>query len=227
MTPPRPSRALLIALACVGCVQDLELGQLGIAVGEPPDAAASVCEPVNCMGQPNACADCVDNDGDGLQDYEDPDCWGPCDDSEELFAGGKLQCPSDVCFFQADCGSGNDEACLALVPNGCDCYGCCLVQGRSAPIYLGSVDADGNATCGTNNLEDPQACQSCTLDETCFNPCDDCELCFAQSSVAQGCGGDAGCTPPQCDDGVQPCGSCAGSCDGDTVCISGCCVTPG
>ncbi len=221
-------------IACVGCVEDLDLGQLASSVqaddsaettSAEPDAAAA-CEPVRCTGQPKECADCIDNDGDGLLDHEDPDCWGPCDESEAAFSGGERQCVGQACFFQRDCGTGNDEQCLPLVPNGCDCRGCCMAPGRSEPIYLGSLDQSGAASCSASSLDDPDACQSCELDETCFNPCDDCELCFAQSELDPACASDSGCTAPQCDDGVAPCGGCAGECPSGLVCITGCCVAP-
>ncbi len=216
----RQMRVSLVGLACVACVQDLGLGQLTSSVGTSKDASAdtalgidanvvdaaatdapstsvldaqtvSECLPVKCKGQPKACADCIDNDGDGLMDHEDPDCWGPCDDSETTFTGGERNCPELRCYYDADCGSGNDADCALLAPNGCDCWGCCLGPGMERAVTLGSLGEDGEPSCTAANLDDPAACQSCTLDESCYNPCDECELCFGETTVAGECGADA------------------------------------
>jgi hypothetical protein len=62
---------------------------------------------------PLACGDCEDNDGDGAIDAADPDCLGPCDNSEEeLFTGQQPpingQCVTD-CYF--DTNPGRDDGC--------------------------------------------------------------------------------------------------------------------
>jgi hypothetical protein len=55
----------------------------------------------------------LDNDNDGLIDYQDPDCLGPCDNTEDSFYGGipgqaGPACVVD-CYFDNDSGSGNDD----------------------------------------------------------------------------------------------------------------------
>jgi hypothetical protein len=78
----------------------------------PPDAGP--CTPVACGGAPRACGDCDDNDGDSWIDASDPDCLGPCDDSEEeLFNGTAItvggSCRADCYFaFDGNSGSGDD-----------------------------------------------------------------------------------------------------------------------
>src|SRR5690606_14679685 len=65
-------------------------GAGGASGGAPPspDADAGPCQPRPCGGRVRACGDCSDDDGDGAIDAADPDCLGPCDDSEgELFNG--------------------------------------------------------------------------------------------------------------------------------------------
>ena len=47
------------------------------------------------------------------------------------------------------------DFCAPLVPNGCDCFGCCEVQGEF--IYLGS-----SPDCSMDNLD---ACNNCTFFE--------------------------------------------------------------
>jgi hypothetical protein len=75
--------------------------------------AAHVCMPTPCQGQIYQCGDCKDNDGDGLIDSDDPDCTGPCDNTEDSYFGGipgqnNAPCRQD-CYFDQDTGSGNDQ----------------------------------------------------------------------------------------------------------------------
>lgn len=84
-----------------------------------------------CGGHACQCSDGIDNDMDGLTDALDPECVSPYDDDEHSFATG---IPGDnmgsmaavECFFDGDSGRGNDSRCV--VPNGCDCRGCCDVD---------------------------------------------------------------------------------------------------
>jgi hypothetical protein len=187
------------------------------------DAAGTECAPVRCGGPVLACGDCIDNDEDGLIDAHDPDCFGPCSDSESSFAGRAQPCDNQACFFDFDCGSGNDERCMELVPNGCDCHGCCQVDG--AAVSLGSVGANGRPTCRFELLGDDDACQPCTLDPDCENPCDECERCFADE--ADDCDREPQCGNRACPAGVEPCRpECGFACDDGLACITGCCVDP-
>jgi len=66
-----------------------------------------------CQGHIYECGDLLDNDGDGLVDSQDPDCLGPCDNTEDSFFGGipgqaGPACAVD-CYFDQDSGSGNDK----------------------------------------------------------------------------------------------------------------------
>ncbi|APR87559.1 hypothetical protein A7982_12908 [Minicystis rosea] len=67
----------------------------------------------SCQGHVYECGDCIDNDGDGLVDAEDPECLGPCDNTENGYYGGipgqsGPSCTVD-CYFDQDSGSGNDD----------------------------------------------------------------------------------------------------------------------
>ncbi|NCT11979.1 MAG: hypothetical protein GW767_04415, partial [Rhodobacterales bacterium] len=44
--------------------------------------ATIICYKTTCAGKLLECGDCVDNDGDGLVDWRDPECLGPCDNTE-------------------------------------------------------------------------------------------------------------------------------------------------
>jgi hypothetical protein len=65
-----------------------------------------------CGGHVYACGDGIDNDGDGLVDDVDPECLGPCDNSEDSLNPSipdtLLGCDRD-CFW--DAGDGHDEGC--------------------------------------------------------------------------------------------------------------------
>jgi len=76
-------------------------------------ATTHVCQKTACQGKMYQCGDCIDNDGDGLIDSDDPDCTGPCDNTEDSYFGGipgqnNAPCRED-CYFDQDTGSGNDQ----------------------------------------------------------------------------------------------------------------------
>ncbi|PRQ05725.1 DUF4215 domain-containing protein [Enhygromyxa salina] len=101
------------------------------------------------------------------------------------------------------------DFCVPLVPNGCDCFGCCEIDGQF--VYL-----DG-AECALDNLG---ACESCTFFDNCNNPCEPeiCELCFGQdpSELPEEC------DEPSCPDGVDSCLESA-DCPEAWYCQTGCC----
>jgi len=104
------------------------------------------------------------------------------------------------------------DICLPLVPNGCDCFGCCELDADTADFrFIGSPG------CGPDNLA---ACDPCTPVTGCFNECGDCELCLGRTEL-----------PPECEDGQtcppgqQQCGQPGDDpCPEGTYCITGCCV---
>jgi cysteine-rich repeat protein len=105
------------------------------------------------------------------------------------------------------------DVCVPLVPNGCDCFGCCEIAGDF--YYL-----DSSAECSLDNLG---ACESCTFFEGCNNPCEpeNCELCFGQdpSELPEECHGDLMCLDPSFTD----CES-SSDCEEGFFCQTGCCV---
>src|SRR5262249_3737980 len=94
----------------------------GIEVVE--DGSSRICYTFACAGHILECGDCIDNDGDGLIDQNDPDCLGPCSNSEaNLFGsvggGTAAACPR-TCYFNCGQGSGTgcswDHTCDPLTP---------------------------------------------------------------------------------------------------------------
>lgn len=73
-----------------------------------------VCYPTICAGKILECGDCQDNDNDGKVDWKDPECLGPCDNTEGaaliggIGGGGGNTCQVD-CYFDYGNGSGNDD----------------------------------------------------------------------------------------------------------------------
>lgn len=233
-----------------GASTSAESGE-GEEAGEAGTAANPI--PIDCGGVIYACADGMDNDGDGKVDAADPECVSPCDDDEGSFAtgipGDNMDCKQD-CFFDGNSGSGDDkcdynlrcdpadpgagtncayregaggcerqvgpdclEACQGLVPNGCDCFGCCEVQNgdETVHVFLGSADPE----CSLAQLD---KCARCTPTTDCNNECipGDCEVCF---------GGELppGCEEAGCPDGFSACDAETAACPEGTYCVTGCC----
>ena len=124
------------------------------------------------------------------------------------------------------------DACRKLVPNGCDCFGCCQIPGAPNAIRL-------SPTCTAAKFNDPVACPPCTQVTQCANTCEHCEICIGKPTLPADCGPvvvDAGTThdagtppppPPICPGAAQACGP-GGidptACPTGTGCITGCCL---
>jgi hypothetical protein len=120
------------------------------------------------------------------------------------------------------------ELCRPVVPNGCDCFGCCQLDGRSNRyVFIGST-VDGQPSCNESTISDPSACRPCTPVLSCFNSCEPCEHCVGGTLPDPSCvGGDAGGpgVSERCDPGVTPCGQVGEpECPAEEYCITGCCV---
>lgn len=167
-----------------------------------------------------------------------------CDDTLAMHQmcrpSGPARCPE----VQTD---GCQTDCAPLVPNGCDCFGCCeLPSGSGQFVWLGS-NVDGTPTCTFEDAEDPTRCFPCVPyggvdgDSPCYNPCGRCELCLGRdpATIPDDCfpplpdGGvpdDGGApvdggTPPVCDDGRQACGLPGlPPCPDGLYCLTGCCT---
>jgi hypothetical protein len=135
-------------------------------------------------------------------EYEpDAAVWGTTASCTEL-----MSTQSDTCLTR----------CGPLVPNGCDCFGCCVVPQAATPIWLGM---DSDAPCSRATAADPTFCPPCTIVPSCFNPCETCELCLGKTSLPPECG-----SVQQCPAGAQQCGLPGQPCcPVDTYCITGCC----
>src|SRR5262245_18956447 len=110
------------------------------------------------------------------------------------------------------------DKCQKLVPNGCDCFGCCVVPGASTPIRL-------VATCTAKDFGDPAKCPACTQVTQCMTPCGHCDYCIGKDTLPADCTTDGG-TPYTCPNNYVACGPQGidpANCPQDTGCVTGCC----
>jgi hypothetical protein len=177
---------------------------------------------------------------------------------QDCFFDGNSGAGDDRCRYPTECLTGelsqHDAACATteacrnncqpLVPNGCDCFGCCEVRlptGQSVNITLSD-------SCSLDSIGDTEACQRCTPNAACGNECGECELCAGKTpaDLPASCGGGEGNPPPadpeatpdvdppsdpeldppaptpSCDNGAA-CAD-AGDCGSSAFCSMGCCI---
>jgi len=143
----------------------------------------------------------------------------------------EASCPYDAQYAQqhaTECSLSASQSqtcidkCQKLVPNGCDCFGCCVVPGASTPVRLA-------ATCTAADFADPTKCPPCTQVTQCMTTCGHCDYCIGKDTLPADCTPDAGVdsgTPNNCLPGYPACGP-GGidptMCPTDTGCVTGCC----
>jgi hypothetical protein len=108
------------------------------------DGCVPGCVLATCEGKIYACGNCLDDDGDGLIDMADPECWGPCSDNEAGWEpaipadDGASPCSKADCYFDLGTGmSGNDDchwsfSCDPLEPFGCTYDADATIPGSSS-----------------------------------------------------------------------------------------------
>jgi len=253
--------ALVIAANVpAACSRDVLVGENNIALGSARGSGAagpgggadapSGCRRTSCQNHVYQCGNCFDDDGDGLVDMDDPDCLGPCQNSEDSFSGipgqNNQECTQD-CYFDQDSGSGNDDC---IWSHKCDP----LSVAPDYPPEGASCAYDPNATVPRQGRAGDCATLRTTQSAQCLNVCGpltpngcDCFGCctvsgsgpfwlgsvFAQGSPS--CDIDHIADPTRCKPCTQvtaclnPCEDCE-LCVGKRVlpasCSSGGCVTP-
>jgi hypothetical protein len=138
-------------------------------------------------------------------------------------------CPHDPAYataHPAECSlsASQTQVCLdrcgRLVPNGCDCFGCCAVPGLAQTVRL-------TYACTAADFGDPQKCPPCTQVTQCVNPCERCELCIGKPALPDDCAPMDGCAPYICPAGAIACGEygiAPWRCPAGTSCVTGCCL---
>jgi hypothetical protein len=154
-------------------------GQYTSGVGGAPTDEAP------CGAQLYDCGDLEDNDGDGLIDYQDPDCLGPCDDTEDHYHPNLPGWPGDDCHQDCfwDTGNGSNEDCywdhhcdpLSVDPNyypeGQQC------ENTDPPDNANFVIPGGGPTCEEAFAGQPTTCTDFCVPLTpngcdCFGCCE-------------------------------------------------------
>jgi hypothetical protein len=203
-----------------------------------------------CGASPCACANGVDDDGDGNADSEDVECQGDMDNDEATFATGMPGDNRDPkwqdCFFDGNSGAGDDRC---RYPTGCltgdiaqsdpacaitqSCLercmpsvpqGCDCFGCCTVSTRTGSVDIRLSAGCTSAKLDNPNACERCEKSTTCQPP-------PGTDAGSPPPGTDAGSPPPAQDSGTPPPNPCgdgeecmtAESCGAGYQCVAGCC----
>ena len=178
-------------------------------------------------------------------DNKDPK-WQDC------FFDGNSGAGDDGCRYATGCLTGDLEPtdknctlaqacidfCAPLVPNGCDCFGCCTVQTADGK----TVDIETASSCSLDKLGDDDACPRCVKSEACGNTCGRCELCPGKTEAdlpadcdpstgtgGAGSTGDGGASTGggpsyTCDGGEQVCGAGLDPCLITHYCSLGCCI---
>ena len=210
-------------------------------------SAPHICQVRTCQGKEYECGNCDDDDGDQLIDSDDPDCTGPCDNTEDSYYGGipgqnNAPCRQD-CYFDEDTGSGNDQC---FWSHECDPYSVAPEyppSGEEQCAYQPNVKPPGsNSTCEGLRLMQPTTCLDTCLPVTpngcdCFGccelPADSGNFVFI-GSTTQNVGT---CDAAHVDDpsACRPCTqvrSCVNDCDPCEVCVgrtapSADCTAPG
>jgi hypothetical protein len=220
---------------CGNCIDDDRDGTIDAddvhCTGPCDDSEASFAIDITDGTGPACKLDCFfdgdvgsGNDGCNFSHRCDPHSIGPdyppsgdaaCEYDENAPIPGMSASCADVRAEQTPmCG----EVCMPLVPNGCDCFGCCeLPAGSGNHVWLGSESG-----CTLDTLGDPAICRPCTPVDSCRNRCDPCEICVGRTAPDPSCatGG-----APACPTGMDSCGVEDGPrCSSGAYCITGCCV---
>ncbi|MBN2340084.1 MAG: hypothetical protein JXX29_24165 [Deltaproteobacteria bacterium] len=173
----------------------------------------------------NCDMDCYFDDNNGGGDDE---CiWDfRCDEDDQHYKVGN---ENAVCTYEPetvtnpDCDGLRAEQteqcnnfCEPLVPNGCDCWGCCEIARDDTDNPYRFIGTPG---CTLETLEN---CDPCTPVPSCENTCGECELCIGMTELPPECLDDNN----RCPDGVQACGQAGDDpCPEGTYCITGCCIS--
>lgn len=191
---------------------------MGGTAGQTTGCLPAICPDGNSYG----CGDCMDNDDDGLVDDKDPECLGPCDNTEGpvLLTGtpGETgnQCGAD-CYFDRGNGSGSgeckwDRRCDPEEPkDGCG-YDESLIGELN---YCPDIQPDGcEEGCGVLT---PNGCD-------CFGCCTFPELNGGYVFLGSFIGNEGTCTLDDLDDpalcrACTPAGNCLNTCERCELCL--------
>jgi hypothetical protein len=150
---------------------------------------------------------------------------GPGDDGCNIAASCVLDGTTDIsngscrmCTPEPPC----IDKCRLRTPNGCDCFGCCQVQGTNPTLF---ILLDDGCSLDAEALADPARCPRCVQTSSdCKNSCERCELCPGKTKAD---------LPSDCFDqfelgyDCQDATACSGTntlCSARAWCLQGCCA---
>lgn len=194
-----------------GLVDSLDPDCLGVC----DNSEATLDVALTGAGANRATTDCYfDHDsGKGNDGCEWDRCCDPLWTTRTECAGTSAKACASVEVQSAECRS----VCQPWVPNGCDCFGCCEIRGRT--VFVGTAPS-GTSACTLSVLDDASKCAPCTLNTSCVNPCERCELCVGKVELPAECGN----ALPLCPSGITACGVEGLGCSPLEYCLTGCCV---
>jgi hypothetical protein len=205
---------------CAQCENDLDDDQDGLTDGFDPECTSpsdqfenSFASGVHGEDQNQKCKDCFFDDNSGSGD-------DGCGRALSCSLGGGSESGTgacSACAVEPRC----RDSCEPLVPNGCDCFGCCGIwrDGVEQHVLLA-------ASCTIDALAVPGKCTPCTPATDCNNPCGRCELCAGRrvEDLPTDCRLPGG--PGYTCDESELCSSSA-DCSTAQYCQQGCCLAIG
>ena len=194
---------------CLGPCDDDELG---LSTGLSPSQSAACKQDCYFDG----------NSGQGNDKCEWSHACDPLSVAPDYPPSGEARCEYGGAKMGVDCEALEAaqsqtclDVCLTLVPNGCDCFGCCELPGGSGQYHFIGVGR-GAEGCQRDALDDPAMCPPCTPVPSCLNACDACETCVDKVP-------DPSCDPGSaCPGGAAECGP-EHPCEFGESCVTGCC----
>ena len=203
---------------CLGPCSDNESG----FKGEIPGQNNAACK-MDCYFDQDSGAGNDDCHWDHRCDPNQPQLADGCTYDPNFKFPGNKSCSDYFNAQSAQCAQNVGQAnvsgyCGPLVPNGCDCFGCCVFPQVSYPVYLGSASStQAPGTCNMNTLTDPTKCHKCVQVPSCLNTCLACEICVGKPNPGPG--------EQCCPTGKQKCGLLGQQpCADGFYCVTGCCA---
>ncbi|MBK7579157.1 MAG: hypothetical protein IPI67_03035 [Myxococcales bacterium] len=224
--------------SCLGTCSDNEGG----FKGEIPGQNNAACK-MDCYFDADSGGGNDDCNWDHRCDTNQPQLGDGCTYDPTFKFPGNKSCADYRTTQSAQCAGNMNQStaatgyCGPLVPNGCDCFGCCvfpqlpypdtIIQGvaMKTGVYLGSSptkQSAGTCTMAVVNAGNPgtsPACHKCAQVPSCANNCDVCEICVGKPTLPPQC------TEQTCPTGKQECGLPGqGPCPTGEYCVTGCCT---
>lgn len=196
----------------------------GIDSGATVDAGSGAVDAggggggATCVPGSTECTNCLDDDGDGLVDGQDPHCAGSLDDDEASFAtginGDNIDSKWQDCFFDGNSGGGDDK---------CRYHTCCLLGATSGATCPVDQNFNPNTDCPAQTDQCIEFCAPLApVGCDCFGCCticdpqtDECFDVLTNPAVAPDCTLDGLGDPDKCPTCIKNTACNGGQCDAE------------